>query len=74
MDPNATIGEEYESLFGYKLRPGEASDTESCGSIREVPVEFRMEKGWRGGVFEDFYQKYTEAWGIPIVGKFGIEL
>ena len=44
----------------------------SCDYVREVPQELRdldpMGVDFTGGV-DVFYQQYTEAYGIPILGK-----
>ena len=50
-------------------RPGSATNTHSCNSIRAVPSQLRSAAymGPRG--LGSFYQKYTEAYGIPVLGK-----
>ena len=53
---------------GY-LREGDATDTHSCDYVREVPEELRdPDAMFRYGIHES-YQKYTEAYGIPIYGE-----
>ena len=49
-------------------RPGSASTTHSCGHIRSVPSELRTPLPDGMGL-SDYYQKYTEAYGIPIVSS-----
>ena len=49
-------------------RPGTASTTHSCGHIRSVPSELRTPLPDGMGL-SDYYQKYTEAYGIPIVSS-----
>ena len=44
-----------------KMRSGQASDTHSCHWVRDVPKNLNME-------LSSFYKKYTEAYGIPVVG------
>ena len=50
------------------LRKGFATDTDSCDDIREVPDSLRDINNFFDPV-DKFYQKYTEAYGIPILGK-----
>ena len=48
------------------LRPGVASDEHGCATISEVPTDFRQ--SFYLGISQ-FYQKYTHAYGIPILGE-----
>ena len=50
-------------------RPGRATDTHSCDNIREVPEELRSATQMYPDGLGEFYQKYTEAYGIPVLGK-----
>ena len=51
------------------LRPGEATETHSCNRVRRVPRKlFRPDVMRPDGVDPTFYKKYTEAYGIPILG------
>ena len=50
-------------------RPGSATDTHSCSQVRPVPAHLRSPRHmWPKGL-DQFYQKYTEAYGIPVLGK-----
>lgn len=52
-----------------RLREGQATLTESCDQVRAVPAELRKKKVmWPQGI-QPHYTKYTEAYGIPIIGK-----
>ena len=49
-------------------RQGSATNTHSCSRIRAVPSHLRSATHmWPHGLGQ-FYQKYTEAYGIPILG------
>ena len=48
------------------MRPGQCTDTDSCTVIRDIPADIREQ--WRCRQFEDHYTRYTEAYGIPVVG------
>ena len=51
------------------LRPGQPTETHSCNRVRNVPPElFRPEVMRPDGLNSTFYKKYTEAYGIPILG------
>ena len=50
------------------LRPGQASDTTTCFSVRQVPQQWRNETALFKPI-NSFFVKYTEAYGIPIVGE-----
>ena len=56
----------HDSSEGF--RKGQATDTHSCDDIREVPEELRTVEAMYTGI-NVFYQKYTEAYGIPVLGK-----
>ena len=51
------------------FRPGHVTKTHSCGWIREVPENLRNIRYLRP-VIPFFYKKYTEAYGIPVVGEY----
>ena len=51
-------------------RPGAATNTHSCNDIRAVPMSLRSATNMAPRGLENFYQKYTEAYGIPILGSF----
>lgn len=51
------------------LRPGTATDSHSCGTVTSVPQHLRqVEHMWPEGI-QPYYTKYTQAYGIPIVGE-----
>jgi len=50
-------------------RAGEATDTHSCGTITTVPEELRSADAMFPDGLGDFYQKYTEVYGIPVLGS-----
>ena len=52
-------------------RPGMATNTHSCDNIREVPEELRSATQMYPDGLGEFYQKYTEAYGIPVLGRYG---
>ena len=55
-------------------RPGNAWSNHTCGAIRAVPSYLRSPiHMWPQGLHQ-FYQKYTEAYGIPVLGKWCIEM
>ena len=53
--------------FGY--RPGSATRTNTCQQIRGVPSELRSSTYMKPSGLNYFYQKYTEAYGIPVLCK-----
>ena len=55
---------------GELPRAGEPTETNSCDVIRPVPEALRLRHVMRpSGIDEEFYDKFTEAYGIPVVGK-----
>lgn len=50
-------------------RPGSATNTHSCSRIRSVPSNLRSSAHMGPRGLGQFYQKYTEAYGIPILGR-----
>ncbi|XP_076435651.1 uncharacterized protein LOC143275438 [Babylonia areolata] len=55
------------SAQGY--RPGRATNTHSCNHIRSVPSQLRSSRYMKPRGLSNFYQKYTEAYGIPVVAS-----
>ena len=55
------------SAQGY--RPGRATTTHSCNYIRGVPSNLRSSRVMKPSGLSSFYQRYTEAYGIPVLGK-----
>ncbi len=49
------------------FRPGHVTKTNSCGWIRDVPEKLRDIRYMRPAI-PYFYKKYTEAYGIPVIG------
>ena len=50
-----------------RLRQGEATKTDSCDKVRGVPGSLRNGDIMYAPI-NSFYTKYTEAYGIPIIG------
>ncbi|KAH9512807.1 hypothetical protein Btru_038229 [Bulinus truncatus] len=53
----------------YNYRSGDATRTHSCGHVRGVPANLRYSWVMKPRGLSDFYQKYTEAYGIPVLGS-----
>ena len=51
------------------MRTHEATNTTLCHRVRSVPDKLRLDENFYIGI-DPFYTKYTEAYGIPIIGKF----
>ena len=51
---------------GGGTRPGSASRFHGCDTVGPVPDELRDSSFYRP--VDAFYQKYTHAYGIPILG------
>lgn len=49
-------------------RDGDATETSSCEIVRDVPAELRQSNAMRPTGLSYFYAKYTEAYGIPVLG------
>lgn len=49
-------------------RDGDTTDASSCENVRDVPAELRQSDAMRPTGLSDFYKKYTEAYGIPVLG------
>ncbi|XP_071160641.1 uncharacterized protein [Mytilus edulis] len=54
------------------LRPGNATSTDSCDHVRGVPRELRSSSVMKPHGIAIFYQKYTEAYGIPILSSWNV--
>ena len=52
----------------YVDRPGQATETDSCDVITSVPLQVAEDMDPFG--LGTFYQKYTEAYGIPVICKY----
>ena len=70
----------YDSNFFYadmgpgagpsRYRPGDATKTHSCGTVyRSIPAELRSAAHMHPRGLTYYYQKYTEAYGIPIASS-----
>ena len=57
-----------------EYRPGSPTETHTCDSVRAVPDELRSATEMRPNGLDNFYQKYTEAYGIPVIGRLGLIL
>uniref|UniRef100_A0A2C9LZT2 ShKT domain-containing protein n=1 Tax=Biomphalaria glabrata TaxID=6526 RepID=A0A2C9LZT2_BIOGL len=53
----------------YGYRSGEATRTHSCGYVREVPQNLRFSWLMKPRGLPAYYQKYTEAYNIPVLGS-----
>ncbi|XP_067668089.1 uncharacterized protein [Haliotis asinina] len=53
-------------------RPGHSTSTNTCSNIRGVPVQLRSASNIRPSGLAYFYQKYTEAYGIPVLGSVNV--
>lgn len=56
--------ESQQTKFSIRDRSGSYSNKHSCGQIKSVPSNVRNELK-----LKYFYQKFTEAYGIPVVGS-----
>ncbi|CAG5114677.1 unnamed protein product, partial [Candidula unifasciata] len=63
-------GDGYWAPYGY--RPGSATRTNSCQHVREVPPQLRSASVLKPFGLSTFYQKYTEAYGIPVVASYSV--
>ena len=52
----------------YAQRSGRASDHTSCDQVHYVPQSVRRVNGMMPHGIENFYTKYMEAYGIPVIG------
>ncbi|XP_046550965.1 uncharacterized protein LOC124260723 [Haliotis rubra] len=53
-------------------RPGHSTSTNTCSNIRGVPTRLRRAKKIGPSGLSNFYQKYTEAYGIPVLGSVNV--
>ncbi|XP_046559307.1 uncharacterized protein LOC124268382 [Haliotis rubra] len=53
-------------------RPGHSTSTNTCSDIRGVPAQLRSASNIRPSGLSYFYQKYTEAYGIPVLGSVNV--
>lgn len=58
-----------DAVDAPRYRAGSATSTHSCDQIRGVPGSLRSASGIGPHGLDFFYQKYTEAYGIPVLGK-----
>lgn len=56
------------------LRVGQATHTHSCDTITTVPSALRSAANMFPEGIQSHYRKYTEAYGIPIIGMYGIQI
>ncbi|KAK3594407.1 hypothetical protein CHS0354_034140 [Potamilus streckersoni] len=52
-----------------KYLAGHSTITHSCGHVQSVPSSLRSASGIGPNGLSNFYQKYTEAYGIPVVAS-----
>ena len=57
------------SEFKYPPREGSPTLTHSCSYVRAVPDNLRNPSEMRPDGLKQFYQKYTEAYNIPVVAS-----
>ncbi|XP_071160645.1 uncharacterized protein [Mytilus edulis] len=57
------------SRSAFNLRPGTPSISHSCCHVRDVPKDLRDKNNMRPNGLDTFYQKYTEAYGIPVIAS-----
>ena len=50
-------------------RPGQATKTNTCDQVRGLPERLRYSSEMYPDGLTQFYQKYTEAYGIPVVSS-----
>ena len=53
----------------YPPREGSPTKTHSCNHVSRVPDELRSPSGMRPDGLKEFYQKYTEAYNIPVLAS-----
>ena len=58
-----------ESEYVYPPREGSPTRTHSCNHVRGVPDELRSPSGMRPDGLKEYYQKYTEAYNIPVLAS-----
>ena len=70
---NETVEEEEVggfSAFATGGRPGSATKSHSCHRVRSVPHNLRSPAHMYPSGLSRFYQKYTEAYGLPVLGNY----
>ncbi len=50
-------------------RRKDATEEDNCGQVRAVPEELRDPHNMAPAGIDTFYDKYTESYGIPVVGQ-----
>jgi hypothetical protein len=58
------IEDSFHTKFPLRDRTGSSSNKTSCQQIRSIPSNIRSDLK-----LTYFYQKYTEAYGIPVIGS-----
>ncbi|CAF0996396.1 unnamed protein product [Brachionus calyciflorus] len=64
LNSNFSNHESVQNKFSTRERNGMPSHKHSCNQIKQIPSSIRIDLK-----LSYFYQKYTEAYGIPIVGS-----
>ncbi|KAK3799644.1 hypothetical protein RRG08_059687 [Elysia crispata] len=65
----------YKTYFSFdskNYRPGSATETNSCQDVRDVPRSLRSATNIKPNGLANVYQKYTEAYGIPVVSTLNV--
>ncbi|GFR87746.1 secreted ShK toxin domain containing protein [Elysia marginata] len=70
-DGNSTFDDDdYNVLDLLSIyRPGSPTKTNSCQHVRGVPRKLRSSRYMKPDGIDNFYQKYTEAYGIPVLSS-----
>ncbi|KAK7090226.1 uncharacterized protein [Littorina saxatilis] len=64
------LGNDMRVNGAQSYRKGKATETHSCHYVRQVSDSMRSPEEMRpDGLNSTFYKKYTEAYGIPILGS-----
>ncbi len=61
--------ESLQTKYSIRDRSGTFTNKHSCGLIKSIPSNIRNDLK-----LKYFYQKYTEAYGIPIIGSNKVEI
>lgn len=64
--------DEGDSSVGSAEREGDATETSSCDEVRSVPSKLRSSNAMKPNGLSRFYEKYTEAYGIPVLGSVSV--
>ncbi|GFS24246.1 secreted ShK toxin domain containing protein [Elysia marginata] len=67
--PPVDLTDSPDDLASPFYRPGSPTKTNSCQHVRGVPKELRSKQNIGPDGIHDFYQKYTEAYGIPVLSS-----